>query len=322
MTVPDAIKNLIIQKSQENFTRQEIAVMFNVHVRTVYRIISAQKLTKTVNKRNKIKISCLRMVKRGFEAAKRSGKLITAPKVRKYIPTSLSVRSIRRYLRKLDLIYAKQSKKIILSNSQKMKRVEVVRKWICDKLDPDTIIFTDESRFSLDGNDTMYSWKDRNGNIRQMRPYRGGSIMIWGAITKEGQFIYQKINGTLNSEKYCEMIEKTVIPRLNLLNREYIFQQDNASCHVSRFTMALFDRLKIKLLQWPPKSPDLSPIEMLWGILKSKVYDGTNYDNSDQLWTRIVNEIDEMNPATITNLYKNYLNKMCEILCSGGCLLN
>jgi hypothetical protein len=30
-------------------------------------------------------------------------------------------------------------------------------------------------------------------------------------------------------------------------------------------------RKRIRELRWPPKSPDLNPIENLWGIVKSKM---------------------------------------------------
>ncbi len=47
------------------------------------------------------------------------------------------------------------------------------------------------------------------------------------------------------------------------------FQQDNARLHVARDTMALlksfFDDRLISSSLWPPRSPDLSPLDNLWG---------------------------------------------------------
>ena len=52
--------------------------------------------------------------------------------------------------------------------------------------------------------------------------------------------------------------------------KDGIFQQDNAPCHVSKAAKDHLRRRGINLLDWPPSSPDINPIEN-WAIVKCRV---------------------------------------------------
>ena len=63
--------------------------------------------------------------------------------------------------------------------------------------------------------------------------------------------------------------------RNKILSREYkidwILQFDNDPKHKSKFAMEFIKKKKIKILDWPPYSPDLSPIENIWGIMSNVI---------------------------------------------------
>ncbi len=52
---------------------------------------------------------------------------------------------------------------------------------------------------------------------------------------------------------------------------DFIFQQDLAPAHSAKATSTWFKDHGIPVLNWPANSPDLNPIENLWGIVTRKM---------------------------------------------------
>lgn len=79
------------------------------------------------------------------------------------------------------------------------------------------------------------------------------------------------VDGMINAEKYQEVLQSHLMPSIPPLSSEFgefIYQQDGASCHTARSTKQWLVDNEIPLLEWPSGSPDLSPIETLWGNMK------------------------------------------------------
>ncbi len=51
-----------------------------------------------------------------------------------------------------------------------------------------------------------------------------------------------------------------------------VFQQDNAKPHIAAITTAWLHSRRVQVLNWPAYSPDLSPIENIWCIIKRKMH--------------------------------------------------
>ena len=63
--------------------------------------------------------------------------------------------------------------------------------------------------------------------------------------------------------------------------------KDSAPSHACKYSRAWFNDNDFggsKLMTWAPNSPDLNPIEILWSLIKRKVYgNGKHYSSVDAL---------------------------------------
>jgi transposase len=102
------------------------------------------------------------------------------------------------------------------------------------------------------------------------------TVMVWAAFCgfRRSQLVYmpgdpEAKHGGVTAAVYQEILEDE-LP--TLWEPGLIFMQDNASIHTARAIRNWFKEQSIEVLDWPPYSPDLNPIEHAWKRLKEWVW--------------------------------------------------
>jgi len=114
--------------------------------------------------------------------------------------------------------------------------------------------------------------------------------MVWAAFSGAGKWTIAFIEGRQDALGYHNTLENYMMPFVYCFHGEkFTFQQDGASIHTANVTKEWFKSLDIDLLDWPARSPDLNPIEILRSVFARDVYRGCRqFHSQNDLHARIV----------------------------------
>ncbi len=172
------------------------------------------------------------------------------------------------------------------------------------------------------GNDGYVSvWvQNRAQYQRDEVQFLRGSLMTWAAISANKVLVIVRVVGKIDGPTYCDMLEETFFGNADIeLPPEFYFQHDNAPPHACRHTRDFLENREIRVLPWPLQSPDLNPIENLWGIMSKVVYkDGKTYHTIEELWVAVQAAFEAISAETLQNLYHSMYPRLIQVLEAGG----
>ncbi|CAK9832681.1 Transposable element Tc3 transposase [Anthophora retusa] len=212
-----------------------------------------------------------------------------------------------------------------LKNTDKSARLSFAK--VNMSMDWENVVFSDEKKFNLDGPDGFNSyWHDIRKDVKYFskRNFGGGSVMIWACFSARGKNSIAFISHKMNSTNYTNMLDNYLIPFwTEHHNENLIFMQDNASIHKSTHALRWFCDNNIPLLDWPARSPDINPIENLWGILVRRIFsDNRTYSNVNELKHAIVETWNNIEENIVKNLISSMPNRIFDIIRGGGNTIN
>ena len=109
-----------------------------------------------------------------------------------------------------------------------------------------------------------------------VRQRQGGQVYGMGGFWRRERSDLYKLARDFEAKKmgysansYLELLNDNL---LGIWEPSLIFMQDNALIHTAKKVKKWFDENGITIIDWPPYSPNLNPIEHVWYVLKQLVY--------------------------------------------------
>lgn len=168
----------------------------------------------------------------------------------------------------------------------------------------DSLVCVDEKIFCLAAPGGTRYCRHRQGTPRPVEPMhlfhtdKTSAVRLLLAFSKEGLFpvFYTTSTGSrpMTGTFYATCMNKLLthtLPRVTHL------LDDNWSVHRARCVTEVLDNLEVERTGHPPKSPDLNPIEKIFGILTNMVYKGreTKFSGRKELRAAVKKAIEQLN---------------------------
>ena len=146
--------------------------------------------------------------------------------------------------------------------------------------------------------------------------------MVWGCMGWNGVRKLIEVQGAMNSQQYCDILDDEVVEsfeKLEVPEEKRVFQQDNDPKHTSKRASQWFEDNDIQVLVWPSQSPDLNPIEHLWVHLKRALQKySTSPKGVHELWDRVEVEWNEIAAEACQNLIESMPRRIKAVIRANG----
>ena len=198
-----------------------------------------------------------------------TARLLRDMMIAKWPNLEISLSTIKRARKFIGWVATRPQYCQLVRETNKQKRLEWCLKQQ-ENLDTfDNVIWTDECSVQLDSHGKLCFRKRNEPRKLKGRPKHPLKVHVWAGISKSGTTPLIIFKGTLTATRFCRILEEGLLSHLTQsMPASHRFQMDNDPKHTSKYTKKFLADKGINWWPTPPESPDLNPIENVWGSMK------------------------------------------------------
>lgn len=319
--------NVILLRKRGD-TIREIAESLNLARSTVSDIISRHKITGSTENRRRTgrKPILSEQNKRHLARVVKKDPFISGCKLAAQVETivgePVSRFTISRALNEIGIKSRTPRDKPFISDQNRRKRLAYAKKYVNMPLSFwKRVLWTDESKFNVRASDgRVRVWRTdgtalQTKNMRGTVKHGGGSVMVWGGMFHAGVATMEFIEGIMYKEDYRDILERNITKSTKKyrLGSNFTFMHDNDPKHKSKLVTDYLDEKGLSVLDHPPQSPDLNPIEHLWDEI-GRALQQKQITNRKQLIKEIEEAWEAIRPETTQRLVESMPRRLAEVI--------
>ena len=127
-----------------------------------------------------------------------------------------------------------------------------------------------------------------------------------------------RLQTRVNAQIYKNIVQDHVVPIIQNSGFDRAsFMQDNAPCHKAKVVMSYLSEQDFEIMDWPPQSNDLNPIENLWKTLGVKGME-RNPTNTEDFWVKLQEEWSKISIEDCQKLIRSCSRRCAAVIASKG----